>query len=505
MARNLKSIIPFVGILAMLCVQLLRAKDFSNDRVGEVAAENITAPVALDVIDPAATATLKAAEALKSPTIFRSDLGVTNALAAEFLSAFASAHTNFLAAIQDTFHQTTLNDQTIASPDFEYLVTAFDIKNKNFPITTDLAATWARGDPGLTAQKRLLDLLLLTMQHAIRPDELPENFIIGPAVSLVAINNPKDELTLNEVESRGQFLARSNLFTISNVREIFRHEFTTDEEQPLARGLTALLKPNCFPDAELTQRARDQAVRQLVVSQHYDAGQLMVRRGDPIDAKTKNVLEQLNEKLDGAQNLKLPSEIADKVSIKNPQKLLVAVLASATEIQPGPMQTEKIFAQKPLRKVSARIYWLIAALVVDLIFILFVLRRFNLRRQNNSLSPVRAANLPRPNAATLSAEIAPHLAQVVRDALVQELAVQRRELLVAQQMAAAEISQLVHRLDRLQMTMQERLQAYELQIQRLEQELAVRTEENRELLKLKIEMIREQLEAERTRGRVDFN
>ena len=55
------------------------------------------------------------------------------------------------------------------------------------------------------------------------------------------------------------------------------------------------------------------------------------------------------------------------------------------------------------------------------------------------------------------------------------------------------------------MTMQERVQAYELQIQKLESELAARTEENHALLRLKIEMIRQQLEVERTRNRMDFN
>jgi hypothetical protein len=46
---------------------------------------------------------------------------------------------------------------------------------------------------------------------------------------------------------------------------------------------------------------------------------------------------------------------------------------------------------------------------------------------------------------------------------------------------------------------------YETRIQELEKELAARNEENRELLKLKIKMIRRQLEAERTSNRVDFN
>jgi hypothetical protein len=48
----------------------------------------------------------------------------------------------------------------------------------------------------------------------------------------------------------------------------------------------------------------------------------------------------------------------------------------------------------------------------------------------------------------------------------------------------------------MQMQLQERLQMYEVQIQRLEADLAARTEENQELIRMKIEMIRTQRESE---------
>jgi hypothetical protein len=44
-----------------------------------------------------------------------------------------------------------------------------------------------------------------------------------------------------------------------------------------------------------------------------------------------------------------------------------------------------------------------------------------------------------------------------------------------------------------------------MRIQELEKELADRNEENRELLKVKIEMLRCQLEVENTRNRMEFN
>jgi hypothetical protein len=107
--------------------------------------------------------------------------------------------------------------------------------------------------------------------------------------------------------------------------------------------------------------------------------------------------------------------------------------------------------------------------------------------------------------AAVGASLAPHLARALKEALVQELAIQRKELLQAQQIAAAEIAQLTHHLDELRVPIQERLRSYEMRIQELEKELAARNEENRELLKLKIDMLRRQLEVESTRNRMEFN
>ena len=107
--------------------------------------------------------------------------------------------------------------------------------------------------------------------------------------------------------------------------------------------------------------------------------------------------------------------------------------------------------------------------------------------------------------AVTRANLAPHLAQVLKETVVQELAVQRRELLKAQEEATMEIAAMIHRLDAVQAPLKERLHSYEARIQELEKELTVLNEENRELLKLKIEMIRRQLEVERVHNRLEFN
>jgi hypothetical protein len=115
--------------------------------------------------------------------------------------------------------------------------------------------------------------------------------------------------------------------------------------------------------------------------------------------------------------------------------------------------------------------------------------------------------LPPPSVAAVlkvaQSSLESHLVEALKDAVVQELASQRRELLAGQQQAAAELTELARRLEAVQTPMLERLRAYEQRIAELEKELGEQSKENRELLQLKIEMTRRQLESER--GRIHFN
>jgi hypothetical protein len=118
--------------------------------------------------------------------------------------------------------------------------------------------------------------------------------------------------------------------------------------------------------------------------------------------------------------------------------------------------------------------------------------------------------LPPPsfNAAlnSVQSSLAPHLMDALKGAVVKELADQRRELLAAQQAATAELTELAQRLEAVQAPLLQRLRAYELRIGELEKDLADQSKENRELLKLKIDLLREKIESERNAAsRVNFN
>ena len=106
---------------------------------------------------------------------------------------------------------------------------------------------------------------------------------------------------------------------------------------------------------------------------------------------------------------------------------------------------------------------------------------------------------------SVQSSLAPHLVEALKDAVVQELAAQRRDLLAAQQAASAELTALIIRLESVQTPLLERLRAYETRIGELEKDLAHQSKENRELLKLKIDLLKEQVETERSANRLNFN
>ncbi len=122
---------------------------------------------------------------------------------------------------------------------------------------------------------------------------------------------------------------------------------------------------------------------------------------------------------------------------------------------------------------------------------------------------LQSGPLPPPSVNVLLNSVQPnleaHLVEALKDAVVQELASQRRELLTAQQQAAAELTELARRLEAAQTPLLERLRTYEQRIRDLERELTEQSRENRELLKLKIDMTRQLFEAERAGNRLNFN
>ena len=479
-------------------ISAVHAKDLAAYRTGDTAEENISTPIALDVIDADATVTRRAAEALKTPAIFRSYPDTTNLVVREFITAFETVRASFNADLRGAFGEPTNIDEMVASPDFTNLITAFNRKKNFFPVTAGLARKWAGGDAGLAIRDMLIERLDQAMRRPIRPDELPEGLVLGDTLRLVNVKNPQEALTPGMVEQRGKIATETSVTTLARARSSLRKEFP-DDEQNLAQALAVFLKPDCFPEEDLTQQARAREIRQLVVVDHYDAGEVIVQRGEIVDAKTQAALALLNEKL-------MPDQLASQLAAQRELVQQEQIRAQREHVAALESHDLEINLQSQALAARARNEWLLVALAgisAVALAAFWILART--RRRGTSLSPMRVENFPPQNQAGLAAGLAPQLTEILKEAVVQGLATQRAELLQAQRIAAAEINELVQRLDELKAPMQERLRSYEGRIVELEKDLAARNEENRELLKMKIEMIRRQLETERARGRADFN
>jgi len=101
----------------------------------------------------------------------------------------------------------------------------------------------------------------------------------------------------------------------------------------------------------------------------------------------------------------------------------------------------------------------------------------------------------------LREKLMPELAEFAKQSLVQGLYAQRNALLETQQVAQQALVELETRLAKLQLSLPERIRAYEKRIGELEKEVESQGEEMRELTRATLVLVRKKLEDERERQR----
>jgi hypothetical protein len=382
-----------IFFLTLFGVAQLHAKELTDYRVGDIADRDIVAPAAFDAIDSAATAEKKIEAAKKIPVIFRDfSNSATNAVVTDFSAAFARNRASFIAALQKRFHSSELRDRIITSKTFDNFVATYNLESENFPVSETLAADWARGESGNEIQNQLLDRLLEILQNPICAEPLPQNFS-SAALCLVSVDRLDESISVASISEKNKIVAATNLLTLTTARENFRKKFPTNE-LALVSASAHFLKPNCAPDLALTQQFRDRATRDSTVALHFATGQIVIPRGSIIDEKMKSILAQM------------PSVIS-QASVQN-----TFPASTASPISNAAFNHE---------------LWLVSALVavsaVAITALFFVLRMSRMRPAESQL-PVR---MPAPG------YFSPQIAEVIKAALVQELAATRVELFKAQQ------------------------------------------------------------------------
>jgi hypothetical protein len=460
-------------------------------QIGDRAEEDVVTPIPLVVIDSQSTEALKEREARRIHVVYRFHPNTINDVESAFRSTFATTRSNFLDHVHTAFGERRLSTEQIASTNFQQLVTSFQKQNVLFPVNGTLAGTWAGGSSSDDYEASLVQSLRETMKEFIRSEESPEDVWVGSTLRLVSLA-PNEVLSEEIVLQRGTDVPKANFVSHPRARTGLQERLNAGDKA-VGRYVASFVQPNCTMEADLTRAMRRRRMEGLVAADRYEPGTVIVRRGQVVDAKIKAALDQLREKTAAAQ------------------------LEQAAATQPVPVPPA----------VDRTMIWLAAGMGGSLVVLLLLVWTVARQRAQPRYLPAPLDPLPQLPAGAVSdnwqqralvaehqarnaqamvrAGLLAHLAQWLSDRMTRKLISQRAELVDAHQKAAMEMAELEARLEKVQAPLQDRLHAYERRIAELEKELSVKGEENRELIKAKIRVVRKQLEIEREKSRVEFN
>ncbi|HMJ66271.1 MAG TPA: hypothetical protein VK615_13075, partial [Candidatus Binatia bacterium] len=190
---------------------------FTEYRIGDVATHDIIAPFEIAVVNAERTERLRQQELDKLPAIYRFDPWVTLQAEENFSQAFSRTRAAFLENMESAAGRKILDEATIEHPSFWRFVAWFKRGHADFPITTNLATLWALGRPDDALRFQLQSCLQDMSSRYIRADDLPSR-ADTPEVELVTSNDASARLTLADVETSAETVARTQIWTLSEAR-----------------------------------------------------------------------------------------------------------------------------------------------------------------------------------------------------------------------------------------------------------------------------------------------
>jgi hypothetical protein len=500
-------------------------------KLGERANADVVTPVQLIVIDAERTEALRQAEARRVLPVFRHDPQAIDQAEAELRSTFADKRQKFLEALQTAYERPKLDADAVTESRFQRLVRAFQREHKPFPLPAALAETWAKGEPDDPLLKDWAGVVRAAMSRYLRPDNLSsESRSSSGQLRAYVQASPEPVPDLATIDRIGIDVARTNSASVGRARRELQAALT-NQEPATAKFLGGLLRPNCFFEEELTRQSRVRRTDPMWAADRYEPGQVIVRAGDVVDAKARRALDQLKAKLE-----------ADQARVE------VVQAQSKAQVVVAEMKQQVLLAQSQAESFHLRFRWLLLLSGVLGLFIAGLLWAVGRRRSHAALLPAPAPQLALPDGAprkalpdgaavgpaegeslestaaehwkqrALHAEqraerqanlvrngLLPHLTRWFKSWFVQGLLSQRAQLVDTQECAERDLAQLEQRLAQLHAPLEERLRAYEQRIAELERDLALKGEENRELIKATIAIARKRLERERARDPLAWN
>jgi len=481
--------ILLAAVLAWLPFSQLQAKELSDYHVGDTVDADIVAPEKFLLVNEQGTDALRQRETARMPMVARYYPGAADEAEAALRKSFTDARNNFLNLVETQFHRQLPNKNV--TDDFLQQIIGYPGQDKSFPLNLTLAGLWARGESDEAFLNGLASRLHEAMKQYILPAQVPDGWKTGSGARLIALTNADMVPTPQMVEEKGFTVTRSNIVSFTRVRTDFRATFD-EEDHAWANYAVEFLKENCAPDVKLTEAVRAYRTAAIQMGDTYQAGQVVVKRGTVVTAKNLAAIQKVNE-------LSAP-KVAPVV-----QKPVAAPVTPVAP--PAPVPIPAVVAPNN----NGPLWFALGAVSLLAVIALGLVWRVR-RRAAVSLLPVQLGlgegvlSAPPAGAGRDFREVlAPHLARLLTNKLVRKLLAQRADLMLMQQQVAMEIAELEKRLEQVHAPLQERLSAYEKRIHELEAQLAVQTEQNKELIKAKIEGVKQQMENARAKNRLKFN
>jgi hypothetical protein len=504
--------------LAAVWMAQAGASSIPEYRPGDVAGTDVVAPFEFAVVNPDQTDRLRQQELEKVPAIYRFNPWIAVQAEEQLSLVFSKTRAAFVEAMETAARKRPLDEATIAHPSFWRFVEWFKAQHPDFPLSTNLAKTWALGEPDDALHFQLQSALRNIIGRYVRSDTVPV-LADTPEAQVATVDRPNARLTLADLVGKTEVVARPAILTLTEAREELNRR-AAEQGEGIGKFLATFLKENLFFDDWLTTQKRQQRAAELVVFDQYSPGQLVVRNGQVVDAKAKAALDVLVTALQRQKNraaapkadgwrARLSTWRGNLLHAVRQYPWTLVILAGfigiilwrisaarrpayssptceAYTVVMNPARNETVFL--PLTTSAPASFGREALTLVD--------ARGTSTQWQMQLREAeqRAEEL----LALVRAGLAPHLAKELTHKLVQELVSQRASLLRAHQLAEQEILALEARFEKIYRDLQQRADAYEKRTADLEQELVAKAEETRELMKATILLTQQKLEQKKS-------
>lgn len=486
--------LPAVSVLfsaLFLSPGVLRAA-LPDYKLGDTAIEDVITPVPLLVVNPDATEVLKQKVAQQVPTIVRRTEPSTAEAEAELRTTVNDTRMAYLAACKQMLASRTSDSGVVDADPFTAVTRDFArTAPKNFPLAR-FSGVWLGGHGDESLVESLLQPLREVMAQPIVADLTDTPLSANAPVRLIPVQTAIDVPSMQELEATSEAtISPGKVISLWRARRLVETHFPAGQQE-MGRFAAGFVRANAFPAPGLTEILRARRLTGVTVNDSYEAAQIIVKKGQVIDRKALNAMAAVRE------------------------KSLIGTLQTKLE------QEQTIASQ-----ITRQTKWMAAGLGAMCLVLVLIFWRLR-SRPDNALVPVTGGyqNLPggdqhalpgeaadgdwknRAMAAEMKAARAQEAIRTgalgwMKDKVFQSALDQRAELLSAQQRAEAEMRELEQRLEQLHTPLQERIKAYEKRIEELEQDLAAKGEENRELIGARITVAKQQLNVER--GRFGIN